>query len=712
MSVRHRVHAPQPDFDFSPYINSFKATEMTPESDFPSSKPASAYLSPVRMLAVASVAFSIMALGACGSGAVGDTAKAPAVSAASTGTLTLAAPSESMVKAKAAGGAATMLPNGVYTLTNMCSGKVLDVQGASNDALAPVQIWQWGGATNQQWEVQRQADSTYMLKAVHSGLVLDIAGGSFEDNAAMIQYPWHGGANQKWVLESQGAGQWLVKSSHSGKALAVNSAARADGGAASQSAYNGSCERWKIQTAVATVAEPVANGKIYYVSPSGNGGNDGLSENTPLPTLNSAMSRMQAGDTMLVMNGTYTETCNGCGALLFINKAGRPDAWISVKAYPGHKPRLQATPNTDIGIGMANAASYILIEGLELVGMADQLTFNGAYDNYKKALDAKERGDGNYRKLLEKKYSVTGIGTSSYADNGQPAMNPHHITLRNNVIRNQSGCGMCLSGSDYLTIEDNMIYDNAKYAAEAHSGISIYQPSNFDSHGNGYSMVIRRNIIFKNEQLVPFIYPDQEKVTDGNGIILDDFYSEQTYVGTVGQPYSGRTLIENNIISRNGGSGILAGGVENVDIVNNTLYHNSRPESVKTGDFQYVDTDSEIGISVSKNIRVFNNIMVAYADKPVNRFVETDSRKLSGIEFSNNLVFGGNQFNNAGVNNLVGVDPLFVDAANGDFRVQANSPVIDKGSASVYSGSDFFGGMRYFGGAPDIGVYEAGAPGQ
>ncbi len=54
-------------------------------------------------------------------------------------------------------------------------------------------------------------------------------------------------------------------------------------------------------------------------------------------------------------------------------------------------------------------------------------------------------------------------------------------------------------------------------------------------------------------------------------------------------------------------------------------------------------------------------------------------------------------------------EPIFVDAANGNFREAPNSPTIDAGSTAVVAptDTDLDGNARMFGNAPDIGAYES-----
>ena len=53
-----------------------------------------------------------------------------------------------------------------------------------------------------------------------------------------------------------------------------------------------------------------ASAATYYVSPAGNDRNSGTSEERPFRVAQHAVDRMQAGDTLVVLDGVYTGTCS------------------------------------------------------------------------------------------------------------------------------------------------------------------------------------------------------------------------------------------------------------------------------------------------------------------------------------------------------------------------------------------------------------------
>jgi Ricin-type beta-trefoil lectin domain-like/Right handed beta helix region len=186
---------------------------------------------------------------------------------------------------------AAELPDGTYVLRNACSGKVLDVEAASQAPAASVILWDWWGGANQQWHLQRQTDDgSYRLQALHSGHVLDVFGGGSEDAANVIQYPWHGGGNQRWLPQPQGDGLWVLQAQHSAKVLDVRDSGNNGAPVQQRGGNDGCAQRWKIEPTAAP-APTAFDGVTLHLDPQSskaNDGNDG-SEAAPKKTIVGAL---------------------------------------------------------------------------------------------------------------------------------------------------------------------------------------------------------------------------------------------------------------------------------------------------------------------------------------------------------------------------------------------------------------------------------------
>ena len=66
-----------------------------------------------------------------------------------------------------------------------------------------------------------------------------------------------------------------------------------------------------------------------------------------------------------------------------------------------------------------------------------------------------------------------------------------------------------------------------------------------------------------------------------------------------------------------------------------------------------------------------------------------------------------NEADDLGDNNLIDVDPEFVDRANGDYHLLYSSPAIDAGDGDIEVSDDMDGDLRPMGGGCDIGADEA-----
>ncbi|BAZ53547.1 hemolysin-type calcium-binding region [Nostoc sp. NIES-4103] len=393
------------------------------------------------------------------------------------------------------------------------------------------------------------------------------------------------------------------------------------------------------------------SGTTYYVSPTGNDNNNGLTAGTAFRTLQKAANMVKnPGDTVYIMNGTYTQevTDPGKSLLVIYQEQGTADAPITFKAYPGHKPVIKSTGSYAI---IVSGSSYINIEGLKLVGSNDKVTLNYAQQQKNDLKDPLTNG--------------AAIGIAPSFSNGTPSQYSHHIVIRNNNISKFGGTAITANLSDYITIENNVILENTWYSPVGVSAISLLHSKSVDNNTTDYKMIVRENIIGNNINYIP--RHDLGKVAEGHGIILDDLKSTKS---TSNPPYNGKVLITNNVIYKSGGSGIVCYLSANADIVNNTTYQNAQSPDLQ-------NTLGEIDVIKGDNVRVFNNIMYAKKDAVVNN---TFGSTLT--MYDNNLVYNSSKYRTSGLSNIIGKEPKFVDAANSNFYLHSNSPAIDVGMST------------------------------
>ena len=238
--------------------------------------------------------------------------------------------------------------------------------------------------------------------------------------------------------------------------------------------------------------------------------------------------------------------------------------------------------------------------------------------------------------------------------------------------------------SDYVTIKNNLVYDNSWYNIFGASGISIYQSWNSDNNTTDFKNIIEGNICHHNRLFVPWL--NGCVISDGNGIIIDDNINSQNE-SNLGA-YTGKTLVQNNIVYQNGGSGIHSYSSQHVTIRNNTAYKNSQSVELDNG---------EIFASSGNDIQIFNNIMFTENNNVTNsNYMNTNS------VYGNNLHFNGTtiELNNS---TCINSNPIFVNENAKNFHLQINSPAINTGNSANFSGLDFDGNART---NPDIGAFE------
>lgn len=463
----------------------------------------------------------------------------------------------------------------------------------------------------------------------------------------------------------------------------------------------------------------------YYVSANNGSDSNNGSETTPFQTINRAISFVNPGGTIFVMNGTYQN--NGYGTVdtatntnmnnnhvVTINKSGSEGAYITLKNYPGHSPLIQFDGRG--GIVISNNMNYIIIEGFEVVGPGASITYAEAYANreYKVLAASDPNDDINYTHTY---FSGKGIWGGYGAH--------HHIIIRNNIVHDTAGSGIRFNDSDHITIEYNEVYNTTWWTSSASSAVVFAETiaSSEADNVTDVKMVIRGNLVYNNWNRIPFYVtqlPDNSGNTNPNygtatyNNILD---GQGLYVTRSDDNYYGTFLFENNVCVNNGKNGINFDNSLGASAIiqNNTLFYNGVHEiiqdiSVANGNPGHRGQKVG-GIKANRvqNVTVANNIVVTRD----NLFSAIELPNISGSRPVLNNIFlngklpsddNGVPYNFISCCNMIDVDPLFtqvpssvngaIDISQANFELTENSPAINAGDSNYSPSDDFLSNPR------------------
>jgi hypothetical protein len=368
-----------------------------------------------------------------------------------------------------------------------------------------------------------------------------------------------------------------------------------------------------------------AQAQTYYVAKTGSDSNNG-SASAPWLTIGHAALEAQAGSTVYVGAGTYSES------VLFAN-SGTSTAPIvfngqGVAIVDGTSVACCTTPSfaTSSGflccntqglftIGATSGVSYLTLEGFTI-------------QNYKTAKKADVpagiliAGSGSGINILNNTvkniqttagksgnaYGIGVFGTSS---------TPLSVNVSGNTVTG------CLTGESETTtyngnvqnfvVSNNTIYDNDNIGMDA-IGFEGVGPTGYDQAKNGdvYGNLIYNNSAFKN--------PGEGNSYDEDGLYCDGCtevtFERNTLYGndlnieaaseTAGE-VSSNVIIRNNLIYAANSCGVSVGGYAktgtggstNITIVNNSLYDN---DTQKTGSGEFQIQYRATGIVFENNI--------------------------------------------------------------------------------------------------------------
>lgn len=235
----------------------------------------------------------------------------------------------------------------------------------------------------------------------------------------------------------------------------------------------------------------------------------------------------------------------------------------------------------------------------------------------------------------------------------------NNIRLQNTEIRNSPRNGVLMTdAADYNELRNLEVHHNG-------------QPGN----GHGIYMSTSNNLlegstIYSNAQYGVHVYSGSNTHCDNNTVRGNRVYGHQAEAGIGLFSGQGHLAMNNLVYSNNGGIHINY-GARAAQVLHNTVVGNSGFFAVAVG-------------PESEGAMVHNNVLWQNSD---NRVANVGS----GTTAHGNLVSG---------------NPLFVNQAAGDFRVNVGSPAIDAGISLSGVTADFTGVTRPQGAGFDAGAHE------
>jgi hypothetical protein len=414
-----------------------------------------------------------------------------------------------------------------------------------------------------------------------------------------------------------------------------------------------------------------AKGNVYYVSPTGSDAADG-SKKQPWKTIQKAALTVTAGDHVIIRAGVYNERV----AIKNSGTLERPISYIGAKGAV-----IDGLNAAGYNLFDTNGQSYINISGL-------------------KVQNAIPEGSG-IRVGNSKNVRIERCHTFNTANSGIHVDFSAQVSVLHNEV--EKGCQrggeetISIKRSEYVQVNYNHVHHTK------HEGIDVKE-------GARHVRVVGNHVHHVERQ---GLYADAwDKPTFDirffNNVVHDcgfGFVLSSERAGLLSDVWFCNNLVYNNA---GPGMGVMAWGEEYVTsttpqitkkdlyFINNTVVGNGKESGTEWGGGMFFET------AKVDNLVVKNNILSGNFGAPI---LTRDGKRPPNTVLANNLVFGEGNTNQPGINNVQG-DPLFVDAARGDFRLRKGSPAINAGATGNVPVRDIAGSLRDA--RPDLGAHEYG----
>jgi uncharacterized protein (TIGR03437 family) len=429
-------------------------------------------------------------------------------------------------------------------------------------------------------------------------------------------------------------------------------------------------------------------GEIVFVMANGSGSGNG-SWSSPYGSMGDAVDAIDDGDIIYVGDGvTATQTHQFHGCVNF-SRSGTADLPRAIVAYPGATVNVggdNASCDSPFGnfAGEENKPAYHwVVSKLRALGGGDTAIpadtgyrLVGNYVSMNDPIDNCQSGaigaQGNDVYILGNQI------TNTAKDNPTVSKLCHTIYLSGRRAMDESDCGGRCPTESNREVGWNLLNDNYD-----NRGINIYSEQEF-------AAFIEKHIVHDNY----IINHRGDGILIGYYVTGENWFYNNVIVNTgLGPEWNGE-ISGHYALQINGGH--ESNQPTTLYVFNNTVVGGGFPENSDSAMVHW-------GPFGEATLEFRNNVVVS-PDVPY--FTEYSEDIPNGE--GKNLWFGQSAAPGWNSGAITG-DPMFVNAAGGDFHLQATSPAVDQGTATDLA-IDFDGLLRPQGTAFDLGAFEYKAP--
>lgn len=389
------------------------------------------------------------------------------------------------------------------------------------------------------------------------------------------------------------------------------------------------------------------NGDIRFVDHN-NGKNsyNGQSDSSAWQTLAHARQQIGSGDILYIRSGTYTET-DSYDSMLFLdgNLSGEANAMTALVGYPAEKPTLDTRVN-NIGRPIRNNAQYH--GDVHHITLAKMLIYPVGV-----AIAIGNSLQGNFRIVGMVADGINGILPTSSTWAG--CLNVQDLSYAKIL-----GCVVRAWGRDK--------YDHATYF-----GCTANSPSR-----NTYGWEVAYNEIYGLGPQTSGIY--LHPMDSGTGYADEIFIHHNkiydlSHAGIFTMARMKNVYIYNNIVydcgSAFGRAAVNLGAVDAANSISNIRFYNNIVHSAANSALLILNTDSQVTSA--------NNIFLSLSNTPfINKTSSIGGGYSGAFNSDYDLYFGNSDIPQESTNSIL-QDPAFVSAQDHNYRLQPNSPCINKG---------------------------------